>query len=402
FDPPHGGPGRGAGRLPGPDDPGRPGGGAPGGVRPDGPGEGLARPAGADPPRPAEQPHPRPDPGGHRVHPASGRQCGGGEPLCPARPGEPGLPGHRRPGPPPPPRDRPGHGGRGAPDQPPPRYPLRRGRPAGAVPVRRRPPWNLVAGGLLLALVAGAALLSLVWVPHDPNQMAVTERLAPPSRAHPLGTDPFGRDLLSRVMVGARTTLGVGPAVVLVGAGAGVALGTVAGLGRGGTDEVLMRLIDALAAFPSVLLALMLVAVMGPGAVSTTLALGLAAVPAFARLTRSGLLSLRESPLVEAARAVGAGPGRLFRHHLLPNLEPLFLVEASLTFARAVVAEAGLSYLGLGIQPPWPSWGRMLREAQSFIALSPYPALAPGLAMVLTVLGLHLVGDGLRDRWTRR
>lgn len=268
--------------------------------------------------------------------------------------------------------------------------------------MRRRPPWNLVAGGLLLALVAGAALLSLVWVPHDPNQMAVTERLAPPSRAHPLGTDPFGRDLLSRVMVGARTTLGVGLAVVLIGAGAGVALGTLAGLGRGWTDEVLMRLIDALAAFPSVLLALMLVAVMGPGAVSTTLALGLAAVPAFARLTRSGLLSLRESPLVEAARAVGAGPGRLFRHHLLPNLEPLLLVEASLTFARAVVAEAGLSYLGLGIQPPWPSWGRMLREAQSFIALSPYPALAPGLAMVLAVLGLHLVGDGLRDRWTRR
>lgn len=258
-------------------------------------------------------------------------------------------------------------------------------------------PWNLVVGTVLLALVGGAATLSLVWVPHDPNQMAVAQRLAPPSLEHPLGTDPFGRDLFSRVLVGARTTLGVGLAVVAVGLVVGVALGAVAGLARGWPDELVMRLIDALAAFPSLLLALMLVAVMGPGATSATLALGVAAVPAFARLTRAGLLSLRESPMVEAARAVGVGPWRLVRRHLLPNLQPVLLVEASLTFASAVVAEAALSYLGLGIQPPWPSWGRMLREAQSFIALSPYPALAPGLAMVVTVLGLHLLGDGLRD-----
>jgi len=257
--------------------------------------------------------------------------------------------------------------------------------------------WNLLVGGVLVGLVMGAAALSLVWVPHDPNQMAVSRRLAPPSLEHPLGTDPFGRDLLSRVLVGARATLGVGLAVVAVGLVAGVALGAAAGLAPGWADELVMRVIDAVAAFPSLLLALMLVAVIGPGALSATIALGLAAVPAFARLTRAGLLTLRESPMAEAARAVGANRWRLFWRHYLPNLQPVLLVEASLTFASAVVAEAALSYLGLGIQPPWPSWGRMLREAQSFIALSPYPALAPGLAMVVTVLGLHLLGDGLRD-----
>lgn len=266
----------------------------------------------------------------------------------------------------------------------------------------RRTPWNLIVGALLVGAVAAAALLSFVYLPYDPTLMVVTERLAPPSLAHPLGTDPFGRDLLSRILVGARTTLWVGLVSVGIGMSAGLALGATAGMARGWADEALMRLNDALAAFPSLLLALMLATVLGAGTTSATLAIGVATIPVFARLTRAGLLTLRETEMVEAARAAGASGWRLFARHLMPNLLPLLLVEASLAFANAVLAEAALSYLGLGTQPPWPSWGRMLREAQSFIALSPYPALAPGLAVAATVLGLNLLGDGLRDRMNPR
>ncbi|BAS29037.1 ABC transporter permease [Limnochorda pilosa] len=268
--------------------------------------------------------------------------------------------------------------------------------------IGRRRPWNLVVGAALVATVVTAACVSLVYVPHDPNRMAIDQRLAPPSLAHPLGTDPFGRDLLSRILVGAQTTLWVGVLAVSIGMAAGLALGAAAGLGGRWADEALMRLTDALAAFPPLLLALMLVAVMGAGVTSAMVAIGVATVPAFARLTRAGLLTLRESGMAEAARAAGAGGWRLFTRHLLPNLLPVLLVEASLSFANAVLAEAALSYLGLGTQPPWPSWGRMLREGQSFIALSPYPALMPGLAVALTVLGLNLLGDGLRDRMNPR
>lgn len=263
---------------------------------------------------------------------------------------------------------------------------------------RRARPWNLYVGGALVGLTAAMALVSLVWLPHDPIETNVLHRFQGPGAEHWLGTDQFGRDLFSRILAGARTTLAVGVAAV----GFGVTFGAVIGggaafLGRW-TDELLMRVMDAVGAYPPVLSALLLASVMGPGAVSGTLAIGIASVPVFARLTRASILSLRAADFVEAARALGASDARIVARHLWPNTSGVLLVQATITFAHAVLAEAALSYLGLGTQPPAPGWGRMLREAQDFLMFSPYPAVFPGVAIALTVLGLNLLGDGLRDR----
>jgi peptide/nickel transport system permease protein len=264
---------------------------------------------------------------------------------------------------------------------------------------RWRLPAGLRVGGLLVVVVVVTALVSLAWMPHDPDAADFLERLAPPSRGHVLGTDHFGRDLGARMMAGARNALWVGLVAVGIGLVAGAGLGVVAGYAGGWIDRALMTLLEALYAFPAVLLALLLATAWRPGATSSMTAVGLAAVPIFARLARAGVLTAKAQPYTEAARALGASGARVLLRHIVPNVWGPIIIQASLAMAAAVLIEAALSYLGLGTQPPTASWGRMLREAQSFMFLSPYPALWPGLGIAATVLGFNLLGDGLRD-WT--
>lgn len=263
--------------------------------------------------------------------------------------------------------------------------------------LRWRWPLNLSVGAALVGCVVASALLSLFWLPHDPNAMDFSAQLAPPSAVHPLGTDHLGRDLLSRVLVGARGALLVGFVAVGIALTLGCAVGAAAGLAGGWLDELLMRLIDVLYAFPPILLALLLAAVYAPGTLTAMSAIGFATAPVFARLLRAAVLELKNRDFIEAGRALGASSGRLLRRHLLPNALSPIIVQASLSLAVAVLAEAALSFLGLGTPPRTPSWGNMLREAQGFLQLSPYPVLVPGFAIILTVLGWSLLGDGLRD-----
>ncbi|HEV2123166.1 MAG TPA: ABC transporter permease [Chloroflexota bacterium] len=257
--------------------------------------------------------------------------------------------------------------------------------------------FNLILGSTLIAVVVLGAGLSFVWLPYDPGALDFTAQLAAPSAAHPLGPDHFGRDLLSRLLVGARATLYVGFIAVGIALGLGCLVGAVAGFLGGVSDELAMRLVDTLYAFPAILMALLLAAIFTPGTLTAMTAIGLATVPIFARVMRSSVLSLKERPFVEAGRALGLSEGRLLVRHVLPNALSPIVVQASLSLAVAVMAEAALSFLGHGTPPDVPSWGNMLREAQGFLSLSIYPVLVPGLAIVATVLGWSLLGDGLRD-----
>lgn len=265
------------------------------------------------------------------------------------------------------------------------------------VRTRRRLPVNLILGLFLIGCVVLAALVSFVWLPHDPNTMDFAAQLSGPTAAHPLGTDQLGRDLLSRVMVGSRGALYVGFLAVGIALTLGCFVGALAGFVGGLLDDVLMRLIDVLYAFPPILLALLLAAIYSPGTLTAMSAIGIATAPVFARLLRASVLELKHREFVEAGRALGLRNGRLLARHILPNALSPIIVQASLSLAVAILAEAALSFLGLGTPPRTPSWGTMLKDAQGFMQLSPYPVLVPGLAIVMTVLGWSLVGDGLRD-----
>ena len=264
---------------------------------------------------------------------------------------------------------------------------------------RRRPLRHLTfaLGAAITGLLLATALLSLAWTPADPLAMSIAGRLTGPSAAHPFGTDQYGRDLLSRVMRGAVTSIAVGVIAVGIGAATGMMAGMLSGYVGGWCDEVLMRVIDAVQGFPAILSALLFSAVFGPGIVVSMVAVGIAFVPAFARITRGSFLELRAREFVVAAQALGARDRRLVVRHILPNTLAPLIVQATTSFPVAILAEAGLAYLGLGTQPPHPSWGLMLKDAQNFLAMSPGYALFPGGAIALTVLGLNLVGDGLRD-----
>lgn len=261
--------------------------------------------------------------------------------------------------------------------------------------VLTRPAVALAAA--IAALVAVLAVLSLVWTPHDIARIDITARLAPLSAAHPLGTDHFGRDTLSMLMVGARTSLGVALAAVAIGMGLGVPLGVMAAARGGWADEAIMRGNDLVFAFPAVLSALMIAAVFGASAWNAVIAIAVFNVPVFARVARGGALPLWRSEFVMAARAAGKRTARIAAEHVVPNVVPLLIVQATIQFSVGIIQEAGLSYIGLGAQPPATSWGRMLAEAQTMMALSPRLAILPGLAIVLTVLALNLMGDALRD-----
>jgi peptide/nickel transport system permease protein len=259
-----------------------------------------------------------------------------------------------------------------------------------------------VVGALLVGSVLALAALSFLWTPHDALRVDATARLLGPSADHLLGTDRFGRDTLSLLMLGARTTLFVGALSVGLAALVGVPVGLLAAVAGGWVDSALMRANDLLLAFPALLLAIMLAAVFGGGTLTATVAIGISTVPAFARITRSGALRVLRTEYVLAARAAGRSRLDIARRHVLPNIAGLLLVQASVSFAIAVLAEAALNFLGFGTRPPTPSWGRMLQESQEFLYVTVRLALVPGLAIAVAVLGFNLLGDGLRDRFDPR
>jgi peptide/nickel transport system permease protein len=262
--------------------------------------------------------------------------------------------------------------------------------------MRRWPP-TLIVGGVLVGVVVLTALISTVWTPADPSHVEVGQRFRAPGEASALGTDNLGRDVSSRLMVGASNTLRIGVFTVLVALLLGVPFGAVAALYGGRLEQVTMRLTDVLLAFPAILLAMLFSAAFRPSAETAMAAIGLALMPVFARVVRGAGLQVMQQDYVTVARTYGSNKLWIFTRHVLPNVSSVLIVQATVAFAIAILAEAALSYLGLGAPQTTPSWGRMLSEAQSFLSQAPLLALWPGLSIALTVLGFNLLGDGLRD-----
>jgi len=260
---------------------------------------------------------------------------------------------------------------------------------------RRHPSFML--GAALTLLMVAAALVSLLWAPYPPAEIDIPNKLAAPGAAHWLGTDSLGRDIASQLLVGSQNSIVVGVIAVGIGLLAGVGFGCLASARRGWVEELVMRAADFTFAFPALLSAIMLTAIYGPGLVMSIVAIGIFNIPVFARITRGAANAVWSREYVLAARSAGKGPLRITLDHVLPNIASPLIVQATISFATAILAEAALSYLGLGTQPPQPSWGRMLNEAQSQMFQAPLLAVYPGVAIVLSVLGLNLMGDGLRD-----
>ncbi len=256
---------------------------------------------------------------------------------------------------------------------------------------------SFVVGSILILLVLGVTIVGLFYTPYDPIKMQIPERLASPSLHHPLGTDPYGRDVLSRIMQGARNSVLVGLTAVGGGLIVGVLCGLVAGFSGGMRAEAMMRVMDILFAFPAVLSAILFSSLFGPSLSNCMIAIGIYNIPIFARVTRGSVLATREEEYVAAAVAIGRSRIAVAWRHIMPNILSPLIIQGTIQFAGAILAEAGLSYLGLGTQPPYPSWGGMLRDAQTFMGLDPLLAIFPGIAIAITVLGFNLVGDGLRD-----
>jgi peptide/nickel transport system permease protein len=250
----------------------------------------------------------------------------------------------------------------------------------------------------IVALAVLAAIVGPLVVPYDPAAQQLALRLQGPSLVHPLGLDELGRDILARLVFGARVSLGVGVTVVSVSSLAGLALGALAGYFGGRIDDLISRLIDVLLAFPGILLAIALVAVLGPSLVNAVVALCAIGWVGYARLVRGVTLRTRELDFVQAARALGAGSSRILIRHVVPSALPAVAVQATLGMAGAILAEASLSFLGLGVQPPTPSWGTMLDAGRSHLFDAPHLTIFPGLAIAALVLGFNFLGDGLRDR----
>ncbi|MCR5033142.1 MAG: ABC transporter permease [Lachnospiraceae bacterium] len=252
---------------------------------------------------------------------------------------------------------------------------------------------NFKAGAVIAGILLFMALLSLFWTPYDPEKMDAAHKLAGLSLAHPMGCDNFGRDILSRVMTGLRTTVVIAVGTVLIGAFFGSIVGSLTGYFGGSFDEIVMRINDVLLAFPAVLLALVMVSLLGGGKYNVILALGIAFVPSFARMVRGEFLRCKDLDYVKNARLQGAGHMRVIFVHILPNVMPVILSSVLIGFNNAVLAEAGMSYLGIGVQPPDASLGRMLSEAQGYLYGAPWYALFPGLILVLLILGVSLMGN---------
>lgn len=259
--------------------------------------------------------------------------------------------------------------------------------------------YNFNVGLILTVVMVGLILLGFFYTPYDPDAMKGSEKLAAPSLLHLFGTDNFGRDVLSRVLVGAGNTLVIAVGTILIGGLTGIAAGSVTGYFGGWLDEILMRVNDALASFPSVLLALVFISILGPGKYKVMLALGIIFIPSFARVVRGEFLRCREADYVKSAKLIGVPVWRILFVHILPNIAPTLLSALTIGFNNAVIAEAGMSYLGIGVQPPDASLGRMLSEAQSYIASGPWCAIFPGVFIVLLVLGVSMLGEGILDRF---
>jgi ABC-type dipeptide/oligopeptide/nickel transport system permease subunit len=252
--------------------------------------------------------------------------------------------------------------------------------------------------GLALVVVLALSAALAPWLaPYDPTRQSLIEKRAKPGGKYWLGADEFGRDILSRVIYGSRVALLVGLLSAAIAVVAGLLLGTVAGFAGGWLDAVMMRGLEILLAFPYLLLALAIVAALGPGALNTTIAVGIWGIPAVTRIVRGSVLALRETEYVGAARALGAPAASLLRRHILPNIVPGLIVYATLFMANAILLEAALSFLGLGVQPPTASWGLMVSTGRDVLLVAPHVATVPGLAIMLAVLAFNLVGDGLRD-----
>ena len=262
---------------------------------------------------------------------------------------------------------------------------------------RARQHRSFMVGAVLSLLLVFTASLSLVWTPWSPYEMDLPHKLLPPSPAHWLGTDVYGRDVASLLLVGARNSILVGVIAVGIGLTIGTALGLLAAAKRGWVEELIMRLADFTFAFPAILSAIMMTAVFGAGIVNSIIAIGIFNIPTFARVTRASANAVWSREYILASRACGKGSWRITLEHVLPNILSVLIVQATIQFAIAILAEAALSYLGLGTQPPQPSWGRMLSEAQTLMFQAPLLAVWPGVAIALAVLGLNLLGDGLRD-----
>jgi peptide/nickel transport system permease protein len=256
---------------------------------------------------------------------------------------------------------------------------------------------SLRLGAVLAAALLIAAAISYVWTPFPPAAIDIPNRLAPPSLAHWFGTDNLGRDVASQLIAGARVSILVGLVAVGIGLVFGVALGLLAAFMKGVVEDAIMKGCDFVFAFPALLSAIMLTSTFGPGVVNAIVAIGVSNIPIIAKLTRAAGNSVLAREYALAARAAGRGPLSIAIDHVLPNIAPALIVQATIQFAIAILAEAALSYLGLGAQPPQPSWGRMLSDAQNVIYNAPGLAIYPGAAIALSVLGLNLLGDGLRD-----
>ncbi len=254
-----------------------------------------------------------------------------------------------------------------------------------------------VAGLASFLLIVAMVVLASIVTSYDPASQDLENRIEPPSMEHPLGTDQFGRDVLSRLLYGGRVSLLVGPMVVGVGIIVGLPIGMIGGYLGGRVDNILMRFMDALMSFPPLLLAIAVVAFLGPGVVNAMIALGIVRVPRFARLVRSVVLYTKEYPYIEAARALGADTRKILTTHILPNVIAPILVQSTFSMAGAIISEAGLSFLGLGVQPPTPSWGRDLSEWHRYLRDAPWLAFFPTLTIMASVLSINFLGDGLRD-----
>jgi peptide/nickel transport system permease protein len=254
-----------------------------------------------------------------------------------------------------------------------------------------------MVGAFLTTAFILAALFGTQLAPHKPNDMHFTDAFSPPTTEFPLGTDDFGRDILSRIMYGARVSMTVALIAVGIASTVGTALGMVAGYGPRFVDEIIMRAMDVLFAFPTLLLALAIMAVLGRGVVNAMIAIGIVYIPIFARIARAAVLAIKNDEFIQAARALGASDWRIVTRHILPNILAPVIVETALSLSFAILAEASLSFFGLGTQPPDPSWGRMLAEGRDFFRQSVYMGIFPGLAITLSVIGFNFLGDGLRD-----
>jgi peptide/nickel transport system permease protein len=261
--------------------------------------------------------------------------------------------------------------------------------------------WWFYAGILIFVLLLGTALFAPVLAPQDPARQDLEQDLLTYSPDHPLGTDKLGRDVLSRTIYGSRVSLSVGFATVALSLAIGLAIGSLSGYAGGWIDLLFMRTVDILLAFPGLLLAIAFTAVLGPGLHHVVAALCLIGWTGYARLVRGEILSLREREFIQAAQALGCTPGRVVLLHLLPNLLPPLLIQATFGLAAAIIAEGSLSFLGLGVEPPTPSWGSMLNEGRQFLLVAPHLTLYPALAVMITVVGLNLLGDALQDRLQR-